>query len=460
MVNRLLIVCIFMFCIVTPAHAQDARLEDKLTVQVSQTEKQFGQYFRVTVNYTGNQSLEHLSLDLWKQYFSIVYGDEYKDEDEYGRIIQTLKLRLYPRNQDVSQLPALTLEKAKSLSIPLKVTPTKIKNEPIELSWNVSNLSPWQREAVIIHVRIQSSDATAHVILDSPDNNESMLRTLKTKKHIAKNGIAIFDAGWIFYPLSDGKQSIDLPAIRYQLSGSDRRRFYLPIQNLQVNPLPSYLPPNLPVGELKLNTYIESGEINEWKTIVHTPALIPFGVPGLDKQLSIINGQDISNIKMKYKKLSDYKNYGDLNIIDTPLPKWLMPIGPDINVKLRYFDPQSGTLKESLHNLPRHWTMPVWAWWITLIICGFLSLIVFKQIRPWLIHLIVRWNTRKQLKTEMTANQLRKLLLNNRQYISLNDWAKENHNRKTLAAELNNACFANTTSFNSSNLQSDILKAI
>ncbi len=460
MVNRLLIASIFMFYIVTPVHAQDTILEDKLTVQVSKTEKQLGQYFRITINYTGNQSLEHLNLDLWKKHFSIVYGDEYKDEDEYGRIIQTLKLRLYPRNKDIRQLPALTLEKAKSISIPLKVTPAKIKNEPIELSWNISNLSPWQREAIIIHVRIQSSDTTAHVLLDSPDNNESMLRALKTEKHITKNGLAIFDAGWIFYPLNEGKQSIDLPAIRYQLSGSDRRRFYLPVQHLQVKPLPSYLPPNLPVGELKLDSKIENGEINSWKTIVHTPALIPFGVPGLDKQLSIINGQDVSNIKMKYKKLSNYKDYGDLNIINAPLPKWLMPFGPKINIKLRYFDPESSTLKESLHNLPRHWTMPAWAWWITLIICSFLSLIIFKQIRPWLNHQAVRWNIRKQLKTEMTADQLRKLLLNNGQYISLHDWAKENDNRKTLVAELNNACFSNMTSLNLSNLQSEILKVI
>jgi len=34
-----------------------------------------------------------------------LFRSQYKDEDKYGRISQTLKLRLYPRNKDISQLP-------------------------------------------------------------------------------------------------------------------------------------------------------------------------------------------------------------------------------------------------------------------------------------------------------------------------------------------------------------------
>jgi len=438
-----LIQLIFILVFITPVYAQIVNSENELSVQISRTEKQLGQYLRVTLRYRGQKQLDNINLQLWRQHFSIIHGDEYKDEDKQGRTIQVLKLRLYPRATGKINLSSLKLGTAKSRPINVNTLQAIVNNSPIKLNWEISSLTPWQREAVIIRVHLQSQDTSAHVILDSPENKNTLLRALKTERRVLKNGDIIFDAGWILYPMNEGVELIDLPAIRYQLSGSDRRRFYLPLQKLNVKPLPTYLPPNLPIGKLHLNSQIEYADKNQWKIAVKTSALIPYGVPGLDKQIAIISDHDISNVKINFSRSSSYGDYGDRNVIYSPLPEWLMPFGKNIILKLRFFNPETGKLDKVIHNLPRAWSMPKWAWWITIIFSLLISVILMRKIKSWVFNLANKLKLRQQSQSAASPQQLRSLILENGRYITLTEWAEENPARKSFAHKLNNICFAN-----------------
>jgi len=451
---------LFFIILISPVYAQTTDLNtenNKLKLSFSRTDIQLGQFLRVTLKYRGSESLQSIKLTSWLQKFVINYGDEYHDEDNKGHPIQVLKLRLYPRQTGTLTLPALNLGTATSQAVNINIHQPVVNKSPITLNWEISNLSPWQRQAVVIHVHLKSSDISAHVLLDSSDNKNFLLRPLEPTRRTLNNGEIIFDAGWILHPLKGGNVLVDLPAIRYQLSGSDRRVFYLPLQYLKIKTLPSYLPPDLAIGKLNAQSQIDNTLHNQWQTMITTHALIPFGVSGADRQLAAINGHDISKIKMHYTQLSNYENHGDKNIYYTPTPEWLMPFGNNINLILRYFNPETGRLEETVHSLPRVWKMPQWAWWLTISFCLLSCAILIIKIQPWSLNKINRLKLRKQFKLATSSQQIRQLILYNGPYITLSEWANNNPKRKPLAHKLNKICFSNKDHSNLDKLKSELL---
>ncbi len=451
------ILLLISYSLISPVYAQDTLPCNELKVNISRSKKQAGQYFRTTLAYCGPLQIENIKLDNWRENFAIFHEDEYSDTDSKGRTIQVLKLRLYPRTSTIHQLPALKAGNAISNPVNIQISPAVVKNSAIELNWSISSLNPWQREAVVIQVELKSSDTAAHAILDSSGKEESLIRAFKTERQVLKNGIISFNAGWIYYPAKSGFQSVELPAIRYQLSGSDLRRFYLPLQKLNVKPLPTYIPPDLPIGKLNISSYIENNDTAMWKITVQTPALIPYGLSDLNRQLSIFSDNDIADIKVEHKKLSDYNNYGDLNIIHAALPEWVTPFGKNFNLNIRYFNPETGKLEKAHHRLPWQWNMPRWAWGIIFILAVLFILVLSIKTYPWVLCRIRKLRLHQQVKTADSPEQLRKLIIEYGQYITLYQWAENNPEKEAFAARLNEICFSVLVHTDLQKLKSDFL---
>ncbi len=432
---------LFMF---NPVYAQTGESGSKLVVSVANTEKQWGQFLRVTLRYHGLQSLREIDLQSWHQLVAVSFDDSYIDEDEDGNPVQLMLLRLQPRKTGAFQLPSLQLGTAHSQPIAINIRQPLIKNASIKLDWHISTLSPWQREAVLVRVQLQTSDYAAHIKLDAPEYKQFLLRALKTERQVLPDGSYRFDAGWIFYPVDAGSLELDLPPLRYQIAGSDRRRFYLPLQKLQVKALPSYLPPTLPVGRLNAHSQIsEDNEGNkQWQLSIKTDALIPYGVPELDAQLAAISEHDIANVAIKYTQQSGYHDYGDRSLYFLPMPDWLMPFGKNLKLTLRFFDTGSGRLSELSHDLPRHWNMPTWAWWLAAMFSFIIAAFVFYQLQPWLRLQAIRLKIYFQLRKAESIKQMRRIILDCGQYVALSDWGKNNPARQNVIRQLNDYCFS------------------
>ncbi len=435
---------ILLLFVSSPVFAQAGESGSQLVVSVASAEKQWGQFLRVTLRYHGLESLREIDLQSWRQLVAVDFDDLYIDEDEYGNPVQLMLLRLQPRKTGAFQLPSLQLGMAHSQPIAINIRQPVIKNSPIKLDWQISTLSPWQREAVLLRVQLLTSDYAAHIKLDAPEYKQFLLRALKTERQVLPDGRYRFDAGWVFYPVDAGPLELDLPPLRYQIAGSDRRRFYLPLQKMQVKALPNYLPPTLPVGRLNVNSQIsEDNEGNkQWQLSIKSDALIPYGVPGLDAQLAAISEHDIANLAIKYTQQSGYHDYGDRSLYSLPLPDWLMPFGKDLKLTLRYFDTGSGRLSEVSHNLPRHWNMPAWAWWLAAMFSFIIAAFVFYQLQPWLRLQAIRLKIYFQLRKAESIKQMRRIILDCGQYVALSDWGKNNPARRDVIRQLNEYCFS------------------
>jgi len=217
----LLLLTILAVLITTSAYAKSKNPGNKLTVSISKSDKQWGQYLRATLSYQGPELLENIDLQPWRQLVAITYEDEYIDEDENGNFIQIVQLRLHPRGTGTFQLPALKLRTAKSQPLNINISQAVVKNAPVKLDWQISTLSPWQREAVIVRVQAQTPDHAALIKLDAPAHQDFISRPLKTERQSLDDGSYRYKTGWILYPIKNGLLTLDLPPVRYQLSGSD-----------------------------------------------------------------------------------------------------------------------------------------------------------------------------------------------------------------------------------------------
>jgi len=269
-----------------------------------------------------------------------------------------------------------------------------------------------------------------------------------------------YDAAWILYPVNAGIVSLDLPPVRYQLSGSDRRRFHLPLLQLDVKALPTYLPPTLPVGQLSVHSQIHSAASvgRQWQINIQSDGLIPYGVPEVDTQLAAISQHDIATVQLSHTQQSGYREHNNSSLYLAPLPRWLMPFGTDLNLSLRWFNPQTGRLQTASHSLPRYWQMPAWAWWMLLITGLIIAAFIILRSRGWIQSYFQRLTMRRQLQRASNAQQLRRILLSHSQHITLSQWASSKHHRKPVAHELNQICFASTQADDIQSLKYRLLK--
>jgi|GEM_PF-6634841 len=433
--------------------------ENELGVTISKADKQWGQYVRVTLRYRGPLSLQNINLESWHQFAAITYGDETSGEDEKGRPVQIVQLRLHPRSTGSHLLPALQLGDASSQPVTINISDPVVKNHAIKLHFQISGQSPWQRQAVTIRVSLQTSDFSAHVRIDPVQQQGVIAETLKPVRQELADGMFRFDTGWTIYPVSAGLLSLDLPPVKYQLSGSDRRKFYLPLLQMDVKTLPAYLPPTLPVGQLSVSSQIKTSadSAKQWQIKIQTDGLIPYGVPGLDAQLAALSQRDIAEVKTSHSQLSADQN---LSIYHAPLPDWMMSHGKDVALKLRYFDPETGRQEEINHLLPRQWQMPSWAWWIALFLILSISALFFWRIAPWVQSYYYRLKLRHQLKTAASAQDLRRLILNHGHCVTLSQWAEQDKKREPIIHELNRSCFAVSTHTDIQILKASLLRSM
>ncbi len=450
--------------------SQQTDTDKKLSVSISKTDKQWGQYLRATIRYKGTKLLENIELQAWHELAAITIEDEFIDEDKNARPVQVLKLRLYPRKPGEFQLPPLVFGNARSKPVSLNISSPVVKNASIKLDWSLSDHSPWQREAVLVKVHLETPDQAARIVIDNITNRHFISRRLQTSR-TQIDGIYHFTAGWIFYPLTSGLQLLELPPVRYQISGSDRRRFYLPLKALKIQTLPNYLPPTLPVGDLNVDSRltISADEDNKtiwpwtpdkkWQIDIATDALIPYGIPELDTQIVALNGHNITDIAIHYSQYSQPEKHGDKSTYLAPLPDWLLPSGEELSLTLRYFNTETGRLEKIKHQLPRQWTMPVWAWWITVFLCIIcLILSVFYKLLPALSEFNHKRRLHYQLDNSVNTQQLREVILQSDHCTTLSDWAADDPVRLAIIADLNAYTFSANNNVNLDKLKSRLLQ--
>lgn len=360
--------------LVLPALAFGARLE----IDLDRTQTELGHAISAEIRGDGlAESLHGLSVQSLEQDFGVViheYSSSGPTPDHPAGESQLLTLRLYPRRTGRLMLSALRLGELRTTTHAIDVSDGATGGKPITLATSVSSASVWARQQVIVQVEITTPDRFASLHVDPVDvPGFEAIPLPPSRQHANSGGEArtVLRAGWALFALTAGSRSVALPPIKYRLGGKFQRVYYLPHVQLDVQALPPYLPPVIPVGRVSMTSTLESpgllntGEVAYWNLTLSGDALPPHWLPPVLRQIKPGDRLDILPAESRRTATPDNKGVHGRTVHQIPVKPlangWLaLP-----QIRIQYFDPDSGRLVTVAHAPPAAFVLST-AWRFTL----------------------------------------------------------------------------------------------
>lgn len=301
---------------------------------------------------------------------------------------QTLSIKMFPRLTGKLFIPVFNQDNISSEIIEVTILEANNNGQPIQLNSSSSSLEVWQREKILISLTLVTVDEFATIKLRKQDVGGIEITPLPVNRvwnGDINNGHSIIRTGWSILPLRPGATEIELPAIEYYLNGVVRRVFYLPKLKLNIRPLPSYLPPTIPVGKISVKTSISvkdsehngllyTDDLAYWNISIESKSLTPYWLPPILRQIK--SSEEVTffpaNSTRGIKPDESGVNGSVVHSIPfKPLANGAVSI-PDLNIQ--YFDPETGLLETLVHKTTKHYSFGIISRSLALILVGLLLL--------------------------------------------------------------------------------------
>lgn len=199
------------------------------------------------LHYLGPADLDNLDTSPWQDDFEIARGYAQRQGD-----MQRLRLRLTPRRTGQLPLPPLRLGGAQSLTGSIRVDAALEAGERLHPHWSVTPSQAWQGQQLRAELTLEMAPGNAHLSSTPPRAPGFAIQALPPRQQPLADGRVRHRLIWLLRPRQAGEQRIEAPMLRYVVDGVPRRRFHFPATRLPVRPLPAYVTPNVPVGDLRL----------------------------------------------------------------------------------------------------------------------------------------------------------------------------------------------------------------
>ncbi len=333
----------------------DIAMSAELSLQLDSREIEYGRVFIGTLNYRGKSGTGPADLRPWEEEF-LVERDNFSAEEKAGEIISHEDIRLYPRFSGDLVINAIAHGGVIMEPIKVKVRPLQrngIDGQPI--------LEPLPKK-----VQVGTPIKVAVTVpLLAPTNKVStsdwsvpgMTVVALPQQHETRQGQDVIKLRWRLYPAAKGSYRLALPAI--QQRGNGRWRFHLPLQEIAVFPLPSYLPPTLPVGTLSASSgLIHDDKQPYWQVTLTSDGLLDSHPWGLQRTLASALGIDEASINSGEASI-DAQGWWHRSWT-MPVPQWTVGLLHGPTLSIRFFSPRSQRLETLDHLLPAATRLPGW----------------------------------------------------------------------------------------------------
>jgi len=276
---------------------------------------------------------------------------------------QILRVKMYPRQTGKLLIPAFTLDKISSDEKELTIIDASNKGTNILLDSNLSSTEVWQREQILVSLTLSTAEEFATIKPGDMPVDGIEITALPVKRVWTENengGKSTITAGWSLLPLRPGSSEIELPPIEYHLSGVVRRVFHLPKVKLKVRPLPSYLPPTIPVGKIDIHSSIKAenfpsagllftDDLAYWNISIESKSLTPYWLPPILRQIQ--SSDSIQFFPATSHRSMQPDNMGVHGRVNHTIP--FKPLENGFTnlpgLKIQYFDPATGRLETLVH---------------------------------------------------------------------------------------------------------------
>ena len=288
--------------------------------------------------------LDSLDLSSLEKDFAIETREDVEHDEATGG--QRWRIRLYPRQPGKASVPVLIFQGNLSEAIPLAVTPAIDHKDkaPIRVTMQFSQTDVWLRQPVRVEMQIETAASIVALDTDTPRNSGMEIIALPLQRQpLPATKRTRHSLGWRLYPLTTGKQLLQLPPVRYQRDGVVTHRFYPPRLSLNVKPLPAYVPASMPVGKLALRVALPDARFRIRNRLDYL-VLQPVG--------DVLPGQSLPALLRQFRSNETVKFYPARPESTGSSPAWRIPFVvnrmglinlPDL--RLQYFDPDTGKLQ-------------------------------------------------------------------------------------------------------------------
>lgn len=303
---------------------------------------------------------------------------------------QRWRIRLYPRDKGRLTLPALRFHRHSSQPVKLQVGSAvdHKTGQAFGVDYQISNLNPWIRQQVLVSYTISHHESRLVLNpLESP-NAEMLVIPLSTSTQ-QQAGIFKHSSGWAIYARKSGKHNIKLPALNYIRDGVISHRFYPAKIQFDIKPLPTYLPGNIPVGQLHMDVIQKPSLVLKNRLEAMTLVLVGQGIP----QALL---PDIRHFFKSSQQLSIYpvETRSQQTTISavTSQHRYRLPFKATAqgtlslpSARLNYFDPVTGKLATLELKQQQTYSIAIGLLILLLIILIAASLLLTNKLYHWLI---------------------------------------------------------------------------
>ena len=278
------------------------------------------------------------------------------DERWPNQSVQILKFKLYPRYTGKIIIPHLNVNDLQTKKREVEISLGETGEPKISSSTNM----PYVRQQFILNISIKSDDSTSRLsIREDFKINGFESTSLPFSRIKEKNGKYTNKIGWALTALKSGEQKIELPPIEYSVSGVLRKQFYLPQNVVNIKPLPSYVPPTLPIGKISLESQppyawlIQTNTLAYWKINIRGEVNNAYRLPAILRKIR--TNSDFQFLPVNSKHLSEISNNNLLSVTNHTIPFKALSSGflklP--NLTIQYFDPDKGEIKDITYESSR-----------------------------------------------------------------------------------------------------------
>ena len=324
----------------------------QIIIFTDKSESTIGRPIRVDIyGISLNEKISDIKLNQLSKNFGVVTDyviNETSDERWPNKTIQILKLKLYPRKVGTIIIPRISSNNTHSAEKTLTIKKGEMGLPELTLSTS----EPYERQQIIAQFSIISNNSTSRLSLKKDMNIRGFeSQPLPFKRTKIKEGIYHLQIGIALSALRNGLLTLELPPVEYSVSGVSRKQFYFPTKQINLKRLPLYLPPTIPVGNVKIQSNLSSTKLLKSDSIYYWNIELS-GALNNAYQLPAILRQIKSNNYIKFlpvdSKRSKTKTSSSLiSIVHHSIPFKVFDSGalelPEI--QLQYFDHATGKIE-------------------------------------------------------------------------------------------------------------------
>lgn len=292
---------------------------------------------------------------------------------------QSWRIRLYAYTTGTKSIPPLVYGYQRSNPFNIEVTSAidPKTSAPLQLQTYLSHPAKhavWLREQILVRYTIITSNAYSQ--FQVPDYAESKLEVHPFKlaaKPLTSHQFQ-YSLGWSIHAKQTGQLRLALPPLQFMNDGMPTHHFYQPPLQLEIKPLPIYVPATMPIGQVSLDLpgtwrFNLSNRLDEFQVNITGKGLPISQIPDIASEIASTRTLRIYPARSEIRELfteDGVVSQASYLVPYKPLAQGLLPLQP---IQLNYFDPRTATIRTIQQESIRIIAVNRWlAWLVSLVL--------------------------------------------------------------------------------------------